>query len=439
VTAPSVFEIRRRLRRPPAPRRVRLTQWYVRLVNVAIAGAIGWGVAFKGLQKTGQPLSSWTALWLSVLAAVVLLKVLLALGPVFAGRDRAFWVLSSPVDRGAVLMPRFLGLLGFGAAVGAVWPAAVFGVVGAASVPGPGLFAGSAAAGVAVVAGAVVLQRAAVSLQGSLSVLAAAAVGALFLRPAGFALPSAAWLTPVAATIAVVLVVAAGLSLRRLNRAALSAGASLAAVARVSASWLDLTLLGTILAERRARQLGRVRSARLRGSPLTVLVWTDLLRVRRAPNALLVWAGLLPLPALVALGGEVEWVPAVHLIAAFLATDRLAAGLKAVCRSAAIRRAMGVPDRTLRLAHLVIPVTGAVVWCAVTAPFTPHVEWLNAVVSAVGAVAVVYRIATRPPLDYGVAAIDFGVLGPVPLGLVIQLSRGPLLLYLLCVVQVMLS
>jgi hypothetical protein len=170
-----------------------------------------------------------------------------------------------------------------------------------------------------------------------------------------------------------------------------------------------------------------------------VLVWTDLLRIRRAPNAVLVWAGLLPLPALVALGGEVEWVPAVHLIAAFLATDRLAAGLKAVCRSAAIRRAMGVPDRMLRLAHLVIPVTGAVVWCAVTAPFTPHVEWLNAVVSAVGAVAVVYRIATRPPLDYGVAAIDFGVLGPVPLGLVMQLSRGPLLLYLLCVLQVMLS
>lgn len=435
MTTRSVFEIRRRLRRPPAPRRVRLTQWYVRLVNVAIVGAIGWGVAFKGLQKTGQPVSSWTALCLSVLAAVVLLKVLLALGPVFAGRDRAFWVLSSPVDRGAVLMPRFVALLGFGAAVGAVWPAAVFGVVGAASVPGPWLFAGSAAAGVAVVAGAVVLQRHRLSPQAWLSVIAAAAVVALFLRPGDVVLGEAVRLIP----IAVALVVAAGLSLRRLNRAALSAGASLAAVARVSASWLDLTLLGTILAERRARQLGRVRSARLRGSRLTVLVWTDVLRVRRAPNAVLVWAGLLPLPALVALGGEVDWVPAVHLIAALLATDRLAAGLKAVCRSAAIRRAMGVPDRTLRLAHLVIPVTGAVVWCAITAPFTPHVEWLNAVVSAVGAVAVVYRIATRPPLDYGVAAIDFGVLGPVPLGLVMQLSRGPLLLYLLCVVQVMLG
>ncbi len=154
---------------------------------------------------------------------------------------------------------------------------------------------------------------------------------------------------------------------------------------------------------------------------------------------MLVWAGLLPLPALVALGGEVDWVPAVHVIAAFVAADRLAAGLKAVCRSAAIRRMLGVPDGFLRLAHLVVPAVAAVVWCAATVPFTPHVSWLNGVVSAVGAVAVVYRIATRPPLDYGVVAIDFGVFGPVPIGLVLQLSRGPVLLYLLCVLQVILG
>jgi hypothetical protein len=433
---PSVAEIRRRLRRPPPPRLVRLTRLYVRLVNVAIVGAVGWGVAFKGLQKTGQQgVSEWTALWLSVLAAVVLLKVLLAFGPVFAGRDRAFWVLSSPVDRGAVLMPRFVGLLGCGAAVGAVWPAVVFGVVGAASVPGPWLFAGSAAAGVAVVAGAVVLQRHRVRPQTWLSVIAGAAVVALFLRPGYVGVGEAVWLTPVA----VVLVVVAAMSLRHLHRADLAVGASLAAAVRVSASWLDLALLGTLLAERRARQLGRVRSARLRGSRLIVLVWTDVLRARRAPNAVLLWAGLLPLPALVALGGEVDWVGAVHLICAFVATDRLATGLKTVCRSAAIRRAMGVPNGSLRLAHLVVPAIGAVVWCLATTPFTPHVSWLNGVVSAVGAVAVVYRIATRPPLDYGVAAIDFGVLGPVPIGLVMQLSRGPLLLYLLCVLQVVLG
>jgi hypothetical protein len=432
---PSAAEVRRRLRRPPPPWRFRLARLYERLVNTAIVGAIGWGLAFKGLAKTGQAgASEWTALWLSVLAAVVLLKVLLAFGPVFVGRDRMFWLLSSPVDRAALLLPRFLGLLGFGAVTGAVWPAVVFGVVGATSPPGPLVFTASAAAGVAVVAGAVALQRARLRPQTWLSVLAAAAVIALFLRP-DVVMAETVWLIPVA----VPLVVVAALALRRLDRVDLAAGASLAAVVRVSVAWLDLSLLGAILAERRARLLGRVRSARLRGSRLTVLVWTDVLRVRRAPNAVLVWAGLLPLPALVALGGEVDWVPAVHLIAAFVATDRLAAGLKAICRSAAIRRMLGVPDRLLRLAHLVVPAGGAVVWCAATASFTPHVSWLNAVVSAVGAVAVVYRVATRPPLDYGVAAIDFGVLGPVPIGLVLQLSRGPVLLYLLCVLQVVLG
>ncbi|MCP2241413.1 hypothetical protein LX86_000133 [Lentzea aerocolonigenes] len=423
------------MRRPPPPWRFRLARLYERLVNTAIVGAIGWGLAFKGLEKTGRSgASEWTALWLSVLAAVVLLKVLLAFGPVFAGRDRMFWVLSAPVDRAALLLPRFLGLLGLGAVLGAVWPAAVFGVVGAASPPGPLLFAGSAAAGVAIAAGAVVLQRMRPS-QSWLSVFAGACVIALFWRPLEFAVPHAVWLAPVA----VLLVLVAALSLRRLDRADLAAGAHLAAAVRVSVSWLDLALLGAILTERRARLLGRVRSARLRGSRLTVLVWTDVLRVRRAPNALLVWAGLLPLPALVALGGEVDWVPAVHLVAAFVATDRLAAGLKAVCRSAAIRRMLGGPDRLSRLTHLVVPAGGAVVWCAITASFTPHVSWLTAVVSAIGAVVVVYRISTRPPLDYGVAAIDFGVLGPVPLGLVVQLGRGPVLLYLLCVLQVILG
>jgi hypothetical protein len=178
--------------------------------------------------------------------------------------------------------------------------------------------------------------------------------------------------------------------------------------------------------------------ARLRGARLTVLVWTDLLRLRRGPNAVLVWAGLAALPALVALGGQVDWVPVVHLVAAFVATDRLAAGLKAVCRSAAIRRMLGMSDGSLKRAHLVVPAAGAIVWCAATVAFTPHVTWVHGLVSVVGAVAVVYRIATRPPLDYGVAAIDFGVLGPVPIGLVVQLSRGPLLLYLLGVLQLLL-
>ncbi|MFD4669429.1 DUF6297 family protein [Lentzea sp. NPDC058450] len=473
----TAFAVARRLA-VPVPWRFRVARLYSWLVNFSIVAAVGYGLVSAGLTKTPQAGSAWTALWLSVVGATVLMKVALAFGPVFVGADRLFWVLSAPVSRGGLLRPRLVVLLGFGAAVGAVWPAVVFGVVGAV-VPPVVATALGAAAGLAVVAGAVVLQRAGVAPQGWLSGLVGLAVVALLVPPGRLGVPAGwpgaerngsagafgvgdglgsagrsvlglagrsvlgldgwpAGLWAVALGLTAVAVVSVG----RLRRSDLVAGGALAGVARVSVSWFDLALLGAVLAERRARALGRVKSSlgsRTREaarSRVLALAWTDVLRLRRAPNAFLVWAALLPAPALVALGGEQAGVPAVHLVAAFFATDRLAAGLKAVCRSPALRRALGVPDRPLRLAHLVIPAAGAVVWCAVTVAFTPHVSVVNGVISAVGAVAVAYRIATRPPVDYGAAIVDFGLFGPTPLGLIVQLSRGPALLTALAVVQV---
>ncbi|WP_030476035.1 DUF6297 family protein [Lentzea albidocapillata] len=489
--------VRRRLR-PPVPWRFQVARLYAPFVNFSIAGLVGYGWAYAGLTKTSYPGGAWTALWLSVLGATVLMKVALAAGPVFAVADRMFWVLSSPVPREALLRPRFLWLLAVGAVVGAGWPAVVSGMVGAVLPPLVAAGAGSAC-GVAVVAGAVALQRARVRPQGWLSGLVGLAVVALLVPPGRFGLPVSwpgsgggeagsggsavrpgsvgtqvgepgslggsvgelgslggpvdepgslsglvgepgslgGWTGVVGAAwvVAIGLAVVAAASLRSLRRSDLAAGGALAGVARVSVSWFDLALLGAVLAERRARALGRVKSVRLRGSRLVVLAWTDALRLRRTPNAALVWAALLPAPALVSVGWQGAVVPAVHLVAAFLATDRLAAGLKFVCRSPAMRRALGLPDRQLMLAHLVFPAAGALLWCAVTAAFTPHVSAVNALISAVGAVAVVYRIATRPPVDYGAAIIDFGVLGPTPLGLMAQFSRGPALLAVLGLLQ----
>ncbi|MFD4637503.1 DUF6297 family protein [Lentzea sp. NPDC058436] len=475
----TAWAVDRRLR-TPLPWRFVVARLYSRLVVFGIIGLVGYGWAYAGLTKAPQPGSAWSALWLAVLGAAVLMKVALAFGPVFAGADRMFWVFSSPVPRGALLRPRFFGLLLVGAGVGAAWPAVVFGLVGAVVSPLVAVVCG-AAAGVAVVASAVVAQRGRVRPQGWLSGLVGVAVVAL-LVPLGLrAEPGAGpgvvgWSSgevgwsggPVgvaAWVVAIGLAVAASASVRRLRRSDLAAGGALAGVAKVSVSWFDLALLGAILAERRARALGRVKSTRL-GPPLgrvksaqlgpplgrvksarlrsrgptpfsrvAALAWTDVLRLRRTPNAALVWTALLPAPALVALGGELSFAPAAHVVAAFLATDRLAAGLKFVCRSPAMRRMLGLPDRTLRLAHLVFPAAGAVLWCAVTTAFTPHVSVLNGLVSAVGAVAVVYRIATRPPVDHGAAIVDFGLFGPTPLGLIVQLSRGPALLAVLAVVQ----
>ncbi|MGW6442176.1 DUF6297 family protein [Lentzea sp. NPDC055074] len=542
----TAFALSRRLR-PPTPWRFVVARLYSQAVVFSIIAAVGYGWAYAGLTRSPQG-NAWTALWLSVVGAVVLMKVALAFGPVFAGRDRMFWVLSAPVARGPLLRPRLGGVLAVGAVLGAAWPAVVFGLVGAVVAPLVAVV-GGAAAGVAVVAGAVVVQWRRGRVQGWLSGLVGVAVVALLLPPGWVGLP-AAWsgtagesgsfgtagemsplgsagepsdlgsagepsalgsageLSPLgtvgemsafgtagevgvalaAWVVAIGLAAVAAASVRHLQRSDLAAGGALAGVVRVSVSWFDLALLGAILAERRARLLGRVKSSRLGGakpfrpgraepgaesrslrsaassrslrpaasSPSTVatarrpatasrlnvlgsrvlaLAWTDALRLRRTPNAALAWAALLPVPALVAVGGETTAVPVVHLIAAFLATDRLAAGLRFVCRSPAMRRALGMRDRHLKLAHLAFPAAGAVVWCTVTTAFTPHVSVLNAAISAVGAVAVVYRIATRPPIDYGAVIIDFGLYGPTPLGLMAQFSRGPALLAVLGLVQ----
>lgn len=442
--AVTAFAINRRLR-PPVPWRFVVARLYSQLVVFSIIAAVGYGWAYAGLTKTPQAGNAWTALCLSVVGAAVLMKVALAFGPVFVGGDRMFWVLSAPAARGPLLRPRLSGLLAAGAVVGAAWPAVVFGMVGAV-VP-PLVAAGvGAGAGVAVVAGSVVVQRARLRVQAWLSGLVALAVVALLVPSSWVGRPSEQGVWPVAVAawvVAIGLVASAAVAVPHLRRADLAAGAALAGAARVSVNWFDLALLGAILAERRARLLGRVRSSRLGGaratasgsSRLLALAWIDALRLRRTPNAVLVWAALLLVPALVGLAWESAVVPAVHLVAAFLATDRLAAGLKFVCRSPAMRRASGMPDRQLRLAHLVFPAGGAVLWCAVSVAFTPQVSVLNGLISAAGAVAVVHRIATRPPIDYGAAIIDFGLYGPTPLGLMAQFSRGPVLLAVLAVVQ----
>lgn len=449
---PSAGEVRKRLKNSSEAGsgwRTKLVTWYERLIYLAVFGGIAFELAksgFEGGRPAGRTwdagIGEWSHLWLSLIAALVLAKVLLAFGPLFAGKEHTFWIVSSPVDRAGLLLPGFALSAVAGLMAGAVWPAVVLGVVESANGPAVADFVVTAAFGLAIVSGTVVLQRTHVlthRVQRWLSTALGVAVLALLLGLVGRA-PALGALPP-DVVLTVPLVIAAGVTfaavraLPHLRRASLSAGAALASVVAVSLSWFELSLLGSIMVERRALLLGRVRSARLRGSGLAVLVWADLLRVVRARNAMLLWVSLVPVPIALALSAAADFVPAAHLVAAFLATDRLAGGLRFVCRSPAMRRMIGQPTPFLHSAHLVVPAAGAVLWCALTVPLTPGVTLANGVLSACGAVAVVYRIATRPPLDYGVAAIDFGLFGPTPIGLIVQLGRGPALLLVLAVVQ----
>lgn len=441
---PTASDVRARIRRTTRSSlswQSKLGTAYELALYVAVLGGITYEL-LKSQQVTNGPDTSsalseqgtgWIVAWSCVVAGLVLAKVLIAFGPVFVGPTRMSWILSSPIDRRDVLRSRFWIVLLVGLLAGVLWPVLVASVVRANPGASGAAALASAAAGVVIAGSAVLVQTtrpATARFQAAASVAATLAMvavgwGVVGDPPVTVGLtPSVApWLAAGTVLIAVTSIARAWWSLGSLRRESLSSGAELASVAAVSMMLFEFSLLGSVLVERRARVIGRVRSARLRGSRIGVLVRADVLRVWRSKNYLLLWFGLIPLPALVDLAGSPELVPALQLVVAFLATDRLAGGLRFVCRSDAVRRMLGGPDRTLRLVHVVVPTLGALIWCAAGWVITPGVSIWNAGVSAAGAVMVVYRIATRPPLDYSAVAFDFGAFGSTPVGLIVQLSR----------------
>jgi hypothetical protein len=147
-----------------------------------------------------------------------------------------------------------------------------------------------------------------------------------------------------------------------------------------------------------------------------------------------IWAGLLLVPyALVLVAPEVAGVG--RVVAGYLAANRLTAGLRTVCRSPALRRALGGTDRQLRLVHLVVPAVGVLLWWlaggGVAAPRPGQL------VIVVGLVFATYRNATTRPLGYGGGAVDtpFGL---IPVDLLRQVLRGLDVVAVLALVQLLL-
>ncbi|WP_418153519.1 DUF6297 family protein [Actinoalloteichus caeruleus] len=418
------------------------------LVALVVAGAlVSFVSAVAGGPAVPEPEELASLRWLVLVGAVAawagVVRSLLTIGPVVVGATKRFWLLGAPVSRRGFLAPTMVALSSGIAALGGL-----VGVVLAAlaSLRGPGvLLAGAAgvAGGALAVAVAVLGQsvpdgprRLRWAVDG---VLAACVVGGVVLAaPAGWMVtlpaPSSAWVV-VLGVVAVVASLASWVRLARVGRATLTAGADLAGTASVAVWWLDLSVLSSALDEKAMRRRGRVRSRRLRGTRVTVSLRADCLRLLRRPARGVVWAVLLLVPYAVAGVALPEaTVAVVQALGAALATDRLAGGLRTVARSPGLRRALGGTDRHLLLAHLVVPGVGALLWVLLTAPALPSSTWWCSAVSVLGAVLVTYRLATRPPLSYDLTLYDTG-LGPMPLNLIRELSRGPLLLVLVVVAQ----
>ncbi|GHJ08276.1 hypothetical protein TPA0907_26430 [Micromonospora humidisoli] len=370
-------------------------------------------------------------------------------GPLLVTPAAQAWLVSSPVDRRAWLLPRFGALVGGGTVGGGVLAVAAA-VAGGHDRPADlawaavaGVSCGATATGWAVVAQSARptprwARRLAVGLPAAGATIAVLVV---LGHAAGRSLP----LLPVPLTptvglallpVAVASTVSAYRRLPRVDRAALTTGAQFANAATTAAVLLDPSLLAALVESRRWRAIGLVRGRPLRaGGRFAVLLQAEVRRLSRRRGALVGWAGALLTMYAVAVALPSIAGPA-HLVLAYLATCRLTGGLRAVSRSAGLRRSLGGNDALLRLTHLVVPGLGATVWYLATLPALRPVPVPLDAVLLLGIVTAAFWAGTRPPMRYGGAVVNTPF-AMVPVDLVRQVLRGPDLVAVLVVVQLL--
>lgn len=443
---------------------------YLVVFTIVFAGVTGGNVVLN-LNDRSAACTSVGCEWLLLTVPLILvpllvsgmLRILLSVGPVAASRATGFWLLATPVDRAALLRPSYRTVIAVSAAVGA--PAAVLGwalfgaawsTVGEAAVLTTALLVCTACAAVWAQQSAVRSRRALWVADG---LLVMAAVPALVLatrpdRPAesvetldiiSYGDVSSGPLAAdqvrfivvalLALLAAVVLVVRTGRSLGRLSRASVVSGGELLSGMAGAAVTLDVSLLADIVAARRWRRVGRVRSRRGRLAGTLALVHREALRVLRWPRRLVIGLALLLVPYAVAGTGYDVLVPLAAGLACFVAVRPLMDGLRSVSRSPGLVRALGMAPRELRIAMSVVPAVFAGVWSVLLLPALQHPSVAFAV--AVGALSGVVRQASAQPPSYA-GPLVATPMGAVPPGLFSQPIRGFDLL-LLCLAPVLLG
>jgi hypothetical protein len=361
-------------------------------------------------------------------------------GPLVVGGAAQSWCLTSPIDRGrwlrtelaiagaataAALVPVTVPTALVGTQEPVAWAllaALVWGVTLAAlaTIVQPTAGTGGPGASAARWLGRVLLL---VGAAGATIVVAArgAAAGlpappASPLRTLGlFGLP-----------IAVLAGVTALSTLGRIDRAALGQGAALIGATATATVALDLSVLRRVIAFRRWRRIGWVRSRAFRAWPggrPGVLLQAEFRRLVRRPTAWLTWGGLALAQAVVGVAIP-ELADATLWLGAYLVGLNLTPGLSQVAGSPGLRRALGGEDLELLASHLVLPTAAMLAWWAVTVPTVVPPPALAVPFLLAGAVFAVYRGATRPPMRYDDPATETPF-GPLPTGLILQLLRGP--------------
>ncbi|MEV6412345.1 DUF6297 family protein [Kribbella sp. NPDC051718] len=457
----------RKVRRGKADRTVwqQLEDIYVIVFAVAMLGATG-GNVLVNLNDKSAACTSGSCSWLLDTVPYILvpllvssmLRALLSIGPVSASRATAFWLLATPVDRASLLRPSYrlvvvvAAVVGAGAAVigwalfGAAWS-----TVGEAAVLTTVLLLFTTCATVWAQQTA---RRSRWAIWIADGLLVAAAVPALLLalrrQPTGTfenrILPSneisssgvdarLLVIGALALVVAVVLVVVTGRTLGRLSARTTVAGGDLLAGLAGAAITLDVSLLADVVAGRHWRLKGRLRSRRGRGSNAMAMIHRELLRVLRWPRRLVIAFALLVVPYAVAGTGYDVLVPIAAGLAGFGAVRPLMDGLRSVCRSAGLVRALGLELRELRVIMSVVPGGLAVIWATLAEPAlgSPSVAFAVAAGMLTGAVR---QASARPPSYSG--PLVASPMGAIPPGLFSTPMRGFDLL-LICLAPVLLG
>lgn len=442
---PSVRDVRSRLRRV---RRTHSDRTLGELLGdvymfALLAVLYGGSSAVSIRRHLGRPLEApagtgatraWLMLALLVAVTVLAWRGLRVLGPLLTTPAAQAWCVATPIDRAGWLRTPMAWLLVTAAAAGAA--VAVLAAWAGLSTAFGWVAVAGAGSGVALGSMAIVAQSGPNSRVDSRRAWSAALLGSVLLVAAAVASRAAdVSVTPPkvpALLLAALGVVAAVSSVRMalgalpaVDRSTLAGGAQIAGAAMSAATMLDPTLISELIAARRWRRIGRVHSRHwLRGGRRWVLLQADLRRQWRRRADLLTWAALLLAPYATAVFAPAA-VGSVRIVAAYLGADRLAGGLRTVCRSPALRRSLGGTDAALRRIHLVVPAAGLAIWwlSSVPAGGAPTTLAVTLILTA-GVLAAVYRTATRKPMSYdgGLADSPFG---PIPTNLLRQTVRGP--------------
>lgn len=394
---------------------------------------------------SARSLLPWAAFALSVAGALVVSRLF---GPVLASAAEGFWLLDAPIRRARLLSPRLIGItvvafvagLGIGGLVSALTGSPLKEIVVWAA--GTGLATAAAISFAAAEQGVDrhVLTRmlsylfGVVGIAALLGVISVAAnwytlhidaalgtrVGLIALLAAGLVLIGA--------------VVVSQLRLGGIRRARLLSGGAL--VSGISGAFfaLDFGLIRDIVIDRRAMEIGHVKSREGRSVGLKTLVWREAQRLARNPQPLL-WVVLsLVVPYAVDALGLRTLMPIFGALVLFFAMVPMLNGLRILTRTAGLVRCMPFSTAKIKQSVVAIPAILVLCWAVAIVPafvgFGPGGERLGikdavleALITAAAGFFGAIRWTSGKPPNFGGPALSTQF-GAMPPGVAVGLIRG---------------